>query len=68
MDYCEYGEGYFFFASSMSYMFIVLPPGIVMSPGRWPGKHAPSHFASITVFPSYMPIIGGSYFVMLSIR
>ncbi len=34
---------------SMSLMFILMPPGIMMSPGFWSGLQAPSHFASIVV-------------------
>ena len=33
-------------------MFILMPPGITISPGFWSGLQAPSHFASIVVVVS----------------
>ncbi len=46
----DWGRRYFFgtsaFNFSMSAMFILMPPGITMSPGFWPSLQGPSHLAS----------------------
>ena len=43
-------------------------PGMTTSPGFMPGLHGPTHFASMTVVASCMPIIGGLYFDLISPR
>jgi hypothetical protein len=46
--YC-FGFGSKAFSLSRSWIFIFMPPGMMMSPGFWSGLQAPSHLASMVV-------------------
>src|SRR6267378_1174996 len=53
-----FGFGIKAFSFSMSLTFILMPPGITMSPGFWSGLQAPNHFASIVIVESRGTLAG----------